>query len=58
MVVIVRTHCSGKKQVILEISVLQGELGCWNYLVLEELIKFPRLRIHAAIETRDHSSVC
>lgn len=54
-------HCCGKKQVILEIDlpILQGELGRWNYLILKEFneISTPK-RVRVAIETRDHSSIC
>jgi hypothetical protein len=54
-------HYCGKKQVILEIHlpILQGELDRWNYLILKEFseISTPK-RVHVAIETRDHSSVC
>jgi hypothetical protein len=48
-------HFWWKKQVVLEIDlpILQGELGCWNYLILKEFseISTPK-RVHVAIETR------
>ena len=42
-----------------DLPILQGELGRWNYLILKEFdeISTPK-RVHVAIQTRDHSSVC
>ena len=43
----------------IDLPILQGELGRWNYLILREFneISTPK-RVHVVIETRDHSSVC
>jgi hypothetical protein len=42
-----------------DLSILQGEVGGWNYLALKEFIEiFTPKRVHVAVETRDHSSVC